>query len=143
MERKFNDQELNRRDKLKRLQEQKRNPFEITKFDRNYNTLSFKKEFDKFSKEELHTNESKISLAGRIIAIRQTFLVLRDFYGKTQLYINKKNYPDLFKMLETDIDIGDIVGVQGTPMKTNTDELTLKINNLILLSKALKPLPEK
>jgi lysyl-tRNA synthetase class 2 len=143
MERKFNDQEIIRRDKLRKLQDENKNPFLITKFKRNYNSLSFKKEFDKFSKEELHTNESKIILAGRIMAIRQTFLVLSDFFGKIQLYVNKKATPDLFETLKNEIDIGDIVGVQGTPMKTNTGELTIKVIQLTLLSKSLKPLPEK
>ncbi|MDR0674958.1 MAG: lysine--tRNA ligase [Mycoplasmataceae bacterium] len=143
MERKLNDQEINRRNKLKRLEKEKKNPFEIVKFSRNFNTLSLKKQFDKFSKEELHDNITKILLAGRIVAIRQTFLVLKDFYGKIQLYVNRKAFPNLFEMLETDIDIGDIIGVEGTPMKTNTGELTVKVANLTLLSKSLKPLPEK
>jgi lysyl-tRNA synthetase class 2 len=143
MQKKLNDQEINRRDKLKRLQDNNQDPFAIVKFERNYNTLTFKREFDKYAKEDLHENNTKIILAGRIVAIRQTFLVLKDFYGKIQLYLNRKQYPALFKMLETDIDIGDILGVHGTPMKTNTGELTIKINNLTLLSKALKPLPEK
>jgi lysyl-tRNA synthetase class 2 len=143
MERKFNDQEVARRNKLQKLQEKNQNPFLITKFTRNYNTLSFKKAFDKFNKEELHTNDTKISLAGRIMAIRQTFLMIHDFYGNIQLYVNKKNQPKLFEMLKDDIDIGDIVGITGTPMKTNTGELTINVIEMTLLSKALKPLPEK
>jgi lysyl-tRNA synthetase class 2 len=143
MERKFNDQEVARRNKLQRLQEKNQNPFLSTKFTRDYNSLSYKKAFDKFTKDELHTNNTKVSLAGRIMAIRQTFLMLRDFYGNIQLYINKKNYPQLFQMLKDDIDIGDIVGISGVPMKTNTGELTVNVSVMVLLSKALKPLPEK
>jgi lysyl-tRNA synthetase class 2 len=142
MERKFNDQEQSKRNKLKQLQENHNDPFAITKFARNSNTLVYKKEFEKFSKEELHENHTKVILAGRIMAIRQTFAVLRDFYGRIQLYINKKASPELFDIFK-DIDVGDIVGIEGTPMKTNTGELTIKVSKLTLLSKSLKPLPEK
>jgi lysyl-tRNA synthetase class 2 len=143
MERKFNDQELIRREKLKKLQQSNHDPFLITKFERNYNSLSFKNEFSKFSKEELHENTTKVVLAGRILAIRQTFVIIADFYGKVQLYINKKVSSDLFDLLKNDLDIGDIIGVSGTPMKTNTGEMTVKVNSLTLLAKSLKPLPEK
>ncbi|MDR3257490.1 MAG: lysine--tRNA ligase, partial [Mycoplasmataceae bacterium] len=139
---KFNDQELAKRSKLKQMQEDKKDPFVFTKYARNSNSLSFKNEFDKFSKEELHDNKTKVVVAGRIMAIRQTFAVLRDFYGRVQLYINKKASPELFETFK-EIDVGDIVGIEGTPMKTNTGELTIKVSNLTLLSKSLKPLPEK
>jgi lysyl-tRNA synthetase class 2 len=141
-ERKFNDQELSKRNKLKSLQEQHKDPFLITKFERNHNTQSFKKEFNKFSKDELHTNTTRVILAGRIMAIRQTFGVIKDFYGKIQFYVNKKEDPQMFEDFRN-VDVGDIIGVEGTPMKTNTDELTIRIKKITLLSKSLKPLPEK
>jgi lysyl-tRNA synthetase class 2 len=143
MERKFNDQEQTKRNKLKKIQKDNNDPFLITKFDRNFNSLSFKQAFDKFTKEELHEKNDKIIMAGRILAIRQTFAVIRDFYGKTQIYINKKNFPKVFETFKENIDLGDIVGIEGTPMKTNTGELTVNTQRIILLSKSLKPLPEK
>jgi lysyl-tRNA synthetase class 2 len=143
MQRKFNDQEQTKRNKLQKIQKELSDPFLITKFDRNFNSLSFKQAFDKFSKEELHEKKDKVIIAGRILAIRQTFGVIRDFYGKTQIYINKKNFPDLFETFKGNIDLGDIVGVEGTPMKTNTGELTINTQKITLLSKSLKPLPEK
>jgi lysyl-tRNA synthetase class 2 len=143
MERKFNDQELNKRNKLKKIQAQKNDPFLITKFERNFNTLSFKQTYDKFSKEDLHTKTDQIIMAGRVLAIRQTFGVISDFYGKTQFYINKKNQPEAFDLFKDNIDLGDIIGVEGTPMKTNTGELTINVKKIVLLSKSLKPLPEK
>jgi lysyl-tRNA synthetase class 2 len=143
MEHKLNDQEINKRNKLQRLQTENKDPFVITKFQRNFNTASFKTAFEKFSKEELHENNSSILLAGRIMAIRQTFGVIKDFYGQVQFYINKKKHEEVFNIFSKDIDIGDIVGVEGTPMKTNTGEITININKITLLSKSLKPLPEK
>jgi lysyl-tRNA synthetase class 2 len=91
MAREFTDQEVSRRNKLQKLIDEKQNPFLIQRFERNYNSLSFKKEFDNFTKEELHENNTVILVAGRVVAIRQTFGVIKDFYGKIQFYINKKN----------------------------------------------------
>jgi lysyl-tRNA synthetase class 2 len=91
MSKELTDQEISRRNKLKNLIDEGINPFLIQNFKRNYNSLSFKKDFEKFTKEELHENKTEILIAGRIIAIRQTFGVIKDFYGKTQFYINKKN----------------------------------------------------
>jgi lysyl-tRNA synthetase class 2 len=91
MERKFNDQEIAKRNKLKKLIENNNDPFLIQKFDRNYNSSTFNKEFSNFAKEELRENKTKVLTAGRIMAIRQTFGVIKDFYGKIQFYVNKKN----------------------------------------------------
>jgi lysyl-tRNA synthetase class 2 len=61
-----------------------------------------------------------------------------------QFYVNKKTInSDVFEIFKNDIDIGDIVGIEGTPMKTNTGELTINVKSIVLLSKSLKPLPEK
>jgi lysyl-tRNA synthetase class 2 len=142
--RKFNDQEIAKRDKLKKLQDAKNNPFEINKFVRNFNTQSLKDKFGSFSKEELHENKTKIIVAGRVMSIRQTFGVIKDFLGTVQFYLNKKNIDEkCFAIFKNDIDLGDIVGLEGTPMKTNTGELTINVNKITLLSKSLKPLPEK
>jgi lysyl-tRNA synthetase class 2 len=143
MERKFNEQELIKRNKLKTLIEQEYDPFKITNFKRTHNSNSFKKEFGEFSKEELHSNTSNIVLAGRVMSIRQTFGGVQDYFGKFQFYINKKNHPELFSFFSKHVDLGDILGLEGTPMKTNTGELTLNVNKMLILSKSLKPLPEK
>lgn len=144
MERKFTDQEEIRRKKLADLKSAGDDIFSKTKFEVNTNSATFIKKYKKFSKEELHDNKDPIMLYGRIMAIRQTFGVIKDFYGKVQFYIDKKNinqkYWDLFSKY---IDIGDIVGVCGTPMKTNTGETTVRVSKIELLSKALKPFPEK
>ncbi len=141
--RKFNDQELARRKQLEELKLQGCDPFKIEKFDHNFNSLTFKQKYDCFSKEELHEVKDKIIIAGRIMAIRQTFGVIKDFYGSTQFYLNKKTIsPEIFTRFKK-LDIGDIIGVEGTPMKTNTGQITINITNFTLLAKSLKPLPEK
>jgi lysyl-tRNA synthetase class 2 len=141
---KLNDQEIAKRDKLKRLQQQNNDPFWITKFVRNFNSSSFRQQFSQFTKEQLHEDKTKITIAGRVMSIRQTFGVIKDFGGTIQFYINKKNVePSCFETFKNDIDLGDIVGLEGTPMKTNTGELTINVSKIILLSKSLKPLPEK
>ena len=141
--RKFNDQETARRNKLSQLQKDKNDPFAIEKFKRNHNSASFIKKYDKFTKGELHENNDEIIIAGRIMAIRQTFGVIKDFFGTVQFYINKNKVDEkTFKEFKQ-LDLGDIVGVYGTPMKTNTGMVTINVKKFVLLSKALRPLPEK
>jgi lysyl-tRNA synthetase class 2 len=140
----FNDQEKNRRQTLDKLIQDGNDPFAINKFIRNFNSATFKTKFNEFTKEQLHDDKTKISLAGRVMSIRQTFGVVSDFYGSIQFYINKKAVDKLcFEFFKKCIDIGDIVGICGTPMKTNTGELTINVFEIVLLSKSLKPLPEK
>jgi lysyl-tRNA synthetase class 2 len=74
----FNDQELTKREKLNRLQKDQHDPFAITKFIRNFNTLTFRKQFDHLDKATLVNDATKIIISGRIMAIRQTFGVLQD-----------------------------------------------------------------
>jgi lysyl-tRNA synthetase class 2 len=88
--RKFTDQETVRREKLQHLKDKQLDPFAIDKFIRNYNSSTLKSEFEKYTKEELHENTTEIRIAGRVMAIRQSFGVIKDFLGKTQFYINKK-----------------------------------------------------
>lgn len=141
--RKFNDQETIRRQRLAQLKEEHHDPFSEEQFIRNHTSASFKAKYSSFSKEELHEKKDEIKIAGRIMANRQTFMVIKDFYGSVQLYFNKKALSeDTFKSFKK-LDLGDIIGVKGTPMKTNTGEMTINVKSFILLAKALKPLPEK
>ncbi len=141
--RKFNDQELARRNHLKELQQNNNDPFKHEKFVRNFNTKSFNEKYQDSDKEELHNSTDKVLIAGRIMAIRQTFGVIKDFYGTTQFYLNKKTISEQKIKEFKKLDIGDIIGIQGAPMKTNTGQVTVNIQNFVLLSKSLKPLPEK
>lgn len=144
MERKFTDQELNRRASLKELQDSNKNPFEFEKVNRTHTLKEFNETFDKYTKEELHDQAfAPAILAGRVMSLRQTFGVVKDFSGVCQIYLNKKSVSEkIFKKFKS-IDIGDIVMLIGTPMKTNTGLITLNVTDLEIISKSLKVLPEK
>ena len=139
------EQELNeilkvRREKLASLQENGKNPFEITKFDFTHLT--------KYIKENFETLENQtVKIAGRIMSRRimgkASFFNLADTAGNTQVYIRRDDvgeeaYADFKKF-----DIGDIVGVEGFVFKTKTEEISVHAQGITLLSKSLLPLPEK
>jgi lysyl-tRNA synthetase class 2 len=90
---------------------------------------------------------SKVSLAGRITAKRShgkvSFLDLRDSTGKIQLYVKSTELPEEKAKLFENVDIADILTVKGSLFKTHTGEPTLKLEDLAVLSKAIRPLPEK
>ena len=114
-------------------------------FKRKHLAQELKNEFDEFSKEELEKKKAKGVVAGRIMLRRMmgkaSFTTIQDFSGRIQLYIRADevaNY-DEFK----NYDLGDIVGAEGTVFKTNTGELSIHVKKLKLLTKSLRPLPEK
>lgn len=144
--RKLTDQEQSRLNKLNKLVEIGKDPFVETKYVRTHTINDFINEFNDFTKEELHAFETEnkmCSIAGRIMNQRQTFGVIKDFSGKLQYYYNKKNLDESIIEIIKLIDIGDIIGICGVPMKTNTNELTINIKKITILSKSLKVLPEK
>ncbi len=145
MEEKLTDQELVRREKVNKLRELGIDPFG-SKFIRTGNSQTLK-EYVNNTKEELEEKQVELALAGRIMTMRKmgkaSFFHLQDREGGFQCFISRdsvgeENYA-LFKMA----DIGDIVGVKGMVMKTNTGEMTLKVHEYTHLTKALRPLPEK
>ena len=100
------------------------------------------------SKEELETDHLRVKIAGRMMTRRimgkASFSHLQDMSGQIQVYVARDNLPegvynDQFKKW----DIGDILGVEGYLFKTQTGELSVKVDNIRLLTKALRPLPEK
>lgn len=114
-------------------------------FRRSNLSKSLVDEFTKFNKEELIGKNIEVSVAGRIMLKRvmgkASFCTIQDMTGRIQLYLRKDtldNY-EIFK----DSDLGDIVGVKGTLFKTNTGELSIQVSEFNLLTKSLKPLPEK
>ncbi len=141
MERKFSDQELARRAKLEELQKEGKNPYEVEGVKNTINSKVFLEKFANL-KEEEHDNQEWV-ISGRIVAIRQTFGVIRDFYGKLQFYINKNEYPEVFEHFKKFVDLGDIVKITGTAFRTQKGEITIRVKTLEIISKALKPLPEK
>ena len=88
-----------------------------------------------------------VSVAGRIMAMRKmgkaSFIDIRDGSGKIQLLFQTANYKEAEQELFKDLDIGDIIGVEGTLLRTRTGEPTISVTDFTLLAKSLRPLPEK
>ncbi|MGN1002219.1 MAG: lysine--tRNA ligase [Oscillospiraceae bacterium] len=129
-----------RRDKLKALQEEGRDPFRQTKFARSAWSAAIKENFDAFENQQ-------VAVAGRIMSKRgmgkAIFCHIKDDKGQIQLYIKKdavseQEFADFRKY-----DIGDIIGVRGYVFKTRTEEISVHVEGVTLLSKSLRPLPEK
>jgi lysyl-tRNA synthetase class 2 len=103
--------------------------------------------FDSLSDEELKSVEETFYLAGRIMALRDfgkaSFIQIQDRKGRIQAYLRKDIVGDAAFQLFKSFDIGDFIGVEGKIFRTKTRELTLQVQNVKLLVKSLRPLPEK
>ncbi len=129
-----------RMDKLSQLRALGRDPFEQTKFPRDNTALSVHEEFDSLEGKD-------VAVAGRITAWRGkgkvVFMDLLDRTGKVQLYLKSDDLgEDEFALLKK-MDIGDIIGVHGYVFRTKMGEPSVHVRSFKLLSKSLKPLPEK
>ncbi|AHI52360.1 lysine--tRNA ligase [Spiroplasma culicicola] len=148
-ERDFSEQELVRREKYYGLVEKGRDPYVETHFERTHNTQQLVEQFNDFSKEELTTKtETQIKVAGRIRLFREAgkkaiFANIQDQYGMIQIYVRQDELGDEEFEYFRDLDLGDIIGVEGIMMKTDHGELTIRVKKATLLTKALKPLPDK
>ena len=129
-----------RRDKLKALQDAGRDPFVQTRFERSAYSVDIKNDFDAYEGKTLQA-------AGRIMSKRgmgkAIFCDIQDDRGQIQLYVRKdavteQEFADFRKY-----DIGDIIGVRGYAFKTKTGEISIHVQQVTLLSKSLRPLPEK
>ena len=132
-----------RKEKLKKLREQGKDY--PNSFRRNELAKELIKEYSDLSKDDLENKSIRVKVAGRIMLRRlmgkASFTTIQDMSAQIQLYLREdtlSNYDD-FKTW----DIGDIIGVEGELFKTNTGELSIKVTVAILLTKSLKPLPEK
>ena len=142
----YTDQELARRSKLEKLRELGIDPYGA-RYTKTHYSVQVKEEFKGKSHEELEEMNAKVSVSGRIMFIRKmgkaSFFTIKDRYGLIQVYIRidavgEEAY-SVFKMA----DVGDICGVEGRVMLTQTGEITIKCEKYVHLAKALKPLPEK
>ena len=129
-----------RREKLKELQEQGKDPYEITKFDRTNTAGEIKQNYEKFEQKD-------VTVAGRIIAKRimgkASFCTIQDCDEKIQSYVSINDLgEESYKAFKT-FDIGDIIGITGFVFKTRTEEISIHAKEVTLLSKSLRPLPEK
>jgi len=129
-----------RKEKLKELQEQGKNPYEITKFNRTATAGEIKANYDKFEQKD-------VTVAGRIIAKRimgkASFCTIQDCDEKIQSYVSINDLgEESYKEFKT-YDIGDIIGITGFVFKTRTEEISVHAKEVTLLTKSLRPLPEK
>ncbi len=126
--------------KLKALNDLGINPYPY-RFDRTHTLKDIKDNFDKLSKDD-----TDIMCCGRILSIRghgkTIFITLGDENDRLQIYLRQDQLNARFKQLEL-LDIGDFLGVRGKVFRTKTDEITVMVNDFVLLSKSLRPLPEK
>ena len=104
-------------------------------------------EFEKSTKEDLETLNKEVAIAGRMMAKRvmgkSSFSKIKDGTGSIQIFLNSKNLSEeLYDQFKT-ADVGDIFWVKGALFRTKTDELTIDVQEMELLSKSLRPLPEK
>ncbi len=144
----MNDQMQVRRQKLQELRDLGIDPFG-EKFDRTGDAKTLKAQWDQYSKEELveKESESHTVIAGRIMTKRGKgkagFAHIQDLTGQIQIYVRKDKVGDEQFDLWKSADLGDIVGIEGVMFKTNTGEVSVKAKSFKLLSKALRPLPDK
>ncbi|MDD4211917.1 MAG: lysine--tRNA ligase [Bacilli bacterium] len=142
----LNDQELVRRKKMTDLRERGIDPFG-QKFERTSNSQAIKEQYEAYSKEELHEMNTLVSVAGRIMSIRSKgkagFMHIQDRYGLLQIYVRSDALTEEEFELFTKGDLGDIVGITGSVIRTNTGEITVRATQYTHLTKALRPLPEK
>ena len=129
-----------RRDKLVELQQEGKDPFEITKFDRTNSAGEIKENYEKFE-------EKDVTVCGRIIAKRimgkASFCTIQDSDEKIQSYVSINDLgEESYKAFKT-YDIGDFIGITGFVFKTRTEEISVHAKEVTLLSKSLRPLPEK
>ena len=129
-----------RREKLAKLQEEGKNPFEIIKFNRTHNSKQVKDNY-----EELEGKD--VTIAGRIMAKRimgkASFCHIQDEEGKIQSYVSINDLGEESYKQFKEYDIGDIIGITGFVFKTRTEEISIHAKEVTLLSKSLRPLPEK
>ena len=129
-----------RRDKLVKLKEEGKDPFEITKFNRTHTSKQIVENYDELEGKD-------VTIAGRLMAKRimgkASFCHIQDGNGRIQSYVSINELgEESYKQFKED-DIGDIIGITGFVFKTKTGEISIHAKEVTLLSKSLRPLPEK
>lgn len=136
----LSEQELIRREKLQSLIESGNNPYEIMKYDVTHLSQDVTANYEQLK-------ETTISLAGRMIGRhimgKASFVRLADNAGRIQLYFKRDDLGEEVYAAFKKYDLGDVIGIKGVPFVTKTGEISVHVQELTLLSKCLKPLPEK
>lgn len=141
----LNDQMKVRREKMESMREHGVDPFG-RKFERTHLSNELVAEFDNLTKEELEEKNIKVTIAGRVMTKRGKgkagFAHIQDLGGQVQIYVRMDRVGDSYEYFKT-LDLGDIVGVTGVLFKTNVGELSVKADEFEILTKSLRPLPDK
>lgn len=142
----LNDLLRTRREKLAALTEKGIYPFG-KKFPRTHHAQDLKEAFSDRTREELAEKTERVQIAGRMMTKRGKgkagFAHIQDLTGQIQIYVRKDTVGEAQYELFKQTDIGDIVGVSGTVFKTKVGELSVKVDDFQLLTKSLRPLPDK
>ncbi|KPN15036.1 lysyl-tRNA synthetase [Bacillus australimaris] len=142
----LNDQFQVRRDKMNKMREEGIDPFG-ERYDRSHQSAQIIAEYDEFSKEDLEGKAAQVTIAGRMMTKRGKgkagFAHIQDLEGQIQIYVRKDSVGEEAYELFKSSDLGDIIGVTGTVFKTNVGELSIKATTFEVLTKALRPLPDK
>ncbi len=142
----LNDQLIVRREKMNDLREKGLDPFG-KRFERSHLTSEITEAYEGLEKEELEQKNVAVTIAGRIMTKRGKgkagFAHLQDLTGQIQIYVRVDAVGEEQYELFGSTDLGDIVGVTGTLFKTKVGELSIKVQDFQLLTKALRPLPDK
>ncbi len=137
----INEQMQNRIDKMHKIEEHGWRPFG-RRFEWTHRSADVKEQF-----ETLAEAEAEVKMAGRVMAIRghgkTCFMDMQDKTGRMQLYVRKDVLGEEDYSLVKMMDIGDTIGVTGIPFRTHMGEVSIKVVNMEMLSKSLRPLPEK
>ncbi len=134
-----------RKEKLEELQAHGQDPYRITHFEQTDFSVDLKEAFADLAPEQ--SGEKEVRVAGRLMSKRvmgkASFAHIRDDRGDLQLYVRREEVGDEAYAAFKKLDIGDIVGVCGGVFKTKTGEVSVRAKEITLLSKSLRPLPEK
>lgn len=146
MAEKLTEQEKIRRQKMEELREKGIDPFGHA-YARTHRSGDIRSEYGECTKEELDEQNVTVRVAGRIMTKRRQgkagFMHIQDVDGRIQIYVRKDDIGEDAYELFKKSDIGDIVGIEGMLMRTNTGELSVHAKVYTHLTKALRPLPEK
>ena len=142
----FSEEEKNRRKKLEDLYKKGFNPYR-NDLKPSHSALEFEEAWMEKSREELDGVKASVSVSGRIMAFRHfgkaAFVTLKDRTGRAQAYVAASELKEeQFSLFKT-FDVGDFIYVKGTPFRTKTDQLSIRAIEVHLLTKSLRPLPEK
>ena len=137
----LSEQEQVRRAKLQKLVDEGKDPYTKTKFDVNAFSADIKENFEEYEGKE-------VTVAGRLMSRRvmgkASFAGIADRNGRIQVYVTRQDIgEEEYTAFKKDYDIGDIIGLKGTVFKTNSGEVSIHATYMEMLSKSLRPLPEK